>query len=171
MLSHDLIIHPSETLIDLMKEKKISFKILAKKMNVSENYLKPYIYDKKKFDIHFSNKLEDVFKVSSDFWTELQNIYNIEIAEYNLQKLKKLKKNDKITITINTRCFNNNIITIKTKYNNNLKPDGIVTKYDAWCRFDVPDTLYKCYSSSFKINNELVRYKIGFEVIGLKKGW
>lgn len=112
-LSPDLIIHPGETIKELLEERKMTQDELALRVDYSAKHISEVISGKKAISARLANALEYVFGISTEFWINLQGIYdknileleklnNIEEAEFNiLDELKDIVK----------YCENNGIIT------------------------------------------------------------
>ena len=84
-------IHPREMLIEeFIKPYKITPSKLAKNINVAEGYIKEIIAEKRNITPSLSLRLAFYFNTSADFWMNLQQHYDLEIAkEYESEKIKK----------------------------------------------------------------------------------
>ena len=86
----DLIIHPSETIEEILKEKNITQEELATKTGFSNNYIKRVLIGKKNISVKFARSLEIVLNIPAEFFINLQKIYNKEILELkNLNLVQK----------------------------------------------------------------------------------
>lgn len=85
----ELIIHPGETLKELLEDKKMSQEELAIRTEYSAKHISEVISGKKDISSKFANALEYVFGISTEFWLNLQGIYDYEILE--LQKMNNIK--------------------------------------------------------------------------------
>ena len=112
-LSHNLLIHPGETIKELIEEQGMSQEELAKRTTLSTKHISKIINGKMKISAMFAKKLEYVFNIPAKFWMNLQLIYDneeIEIKEKNDIKeaeyliLKELKK-------VTDYCIENKIIS------------------------------------------------------------
>ena len=83
-LSLDLIIHPGETLAEVIRDRNLSLKELANKTNLNENYLKSIINGENNITKALAKRLENTLNIEEQFWINLQNIYNKEMSEYKL---------------------------------------------------------------------------------------
>ena len=82
-LSRDLIIHPGETIADLLEDRNISQAELAVRTGVSPAYICNVISGKKDISARFAQALEYAFDVPKSFWLNLQANYDAELLEYN----------------------------------------------------------------------------------------
>ena len=82
-LSLDLIIHPGETIADILKERGISQAELASRTGVTPAYISSVIAGKKNISASFSMKLEYALNVPKSFWLNLQAKYDAELLEFN----------------------------------------------------------------------------------------
>jgi len=81
-LSRELIIHPGETLAEVLSDKEMSQKELAERAGVSEKHVSTIINGTKPISVSFAKKLEYVVGVDASFWCNLQSIYDREILEF-----------------------------------------------------------------------------------------
>lgn len=77
-LSSDFIIHPGETLVEVLKDRKMSQKELAIKTGVSEKYISAVISGQQNISSSFANKLEYALGIEKEFWMNLQANYERE---------------------------------------------------------------------------------------------
>ena len=81
-ISPELLIHPGETISDLLEERGISQKELARRTGVSEPFLSDVIHGKKDISRGLAKGLEYATGVSASFWLKLQANYDAELLEY-----------------------------------------------------------------------------------------
>lgn len=81
-LSRELIIHPGETLNEVITDRNISQKELAIRTGVSEKHVSTVINGIKPISTSFARKLEYAIGISASFWINLQNNYDCELLEY-----------------------------------------------------------------------------------------
>ena len=81
-LSLDLIIHPGETIADILEARSISQKELAIRTGVSEAYISDVINGKKNISTSFAQSLEYALSVPTSFWVNLQANYDAELIAY-----------------------------------------------------------------------------------------
>lgn len=78
-LSRDLLIHPGETIADILDERHITQKELAKRVGVSEPFLCDVIRGRKDISKGLAKGLEYALGVKSSFWLNLQANYDAEL--------------------------------------------------------------------------------------------
>lgn len=81
--SRDLIIHPGETISDILDERKISQVELAARTGVTPAFISSVISGKKDISIKFAFALEYALGVPKSFWINLQANYDAELLEFN----------------------------------------------------------------------------------------
>lgn len=91
-LSIDYIIHPGNTLQEILNDRRISQKDLALSTGVSPKHISEIIAGKKDISISFAKKLQYALGTEAMFWINLQSIYDREIYEYN--ELKSITKDE-----------------------------------------------------------------------------
>lgn len=82
-ISRDLIIHPGETIADVLEERGITQAELATRTDVSPAYISSVISGKKDISKKFAMNLEYALGVSKSFWLNLQANYDAELLEFN----------------------------------------------------------------------------------------
>lgn len=82
-ISRDLIIHPGETIADVLEERGITQSELAARTNVSPAYVSNVIAGKKDISSRFAMALEYALDVPKSFWLNLQANYDAELLELN----------------------------------------------------------------------------------------
>ncbi len=80
-ISHDLLIHPGETIAELIEERGITQAELAFRTGVSCAYVSNVISGKKGISAKFAMGLEYAFGVPKSFWLNLQANYEAELLE------------------------------------------------------------------------------------------
>ena len=78
-LSRDLLIHPGETIADVLEERNITQKELARRAGVSEPFLCDVIRGRKDISKGLAKGLEYALGVKSSFWLNLQANYDAEL--------------------------------------------------------------------------------------------
>ena len=81
-LSREMIIHPGETLKEVLENKNMTQKELVLKTGVSTKYISSVLRGKKNISVLFAKKLEYALNIEAEFWVNLQNSYDKEILEY-----------------------------------------------------------------------------------------
>lgn len=82
-ISRDLIIHPGETIADVLEDRGISQVELAASTGVSPAYVSNVIAGKKDISAKFAFALEYALGVPKSFWLNLQANYDAELLEFN----------------------------------------------------------------------------------------
>ena len=82
-ISRDLIIHPGETIADVLEERDITQAELAARTGFSSAYVSNIIAGKKDISANFAMALEYALGVPKSFWLNLQANYDAEILELN----------------------------------------------------------------------------------------
>ena len=80
-ISRDLIIHPGETIADVLKERELTQAELAARTGVSTAYVCNVIAGKKDISSNFAMALEYALGVPKSFWLNLQANYEAERLE------------------------------------------------------------------------------------------
>lgn len=82
-ISRDLIIHPGETISDVLEDRGITQVELASRTGVSPAYVSNVIAGKKGISANFAMGLEYALGVPKSFWLNLQANYESELLEAN----------------------------------------------------------------------------------------
>lgn len=80
---HDLIIHPGETIADVLDDRGITQLELASRTGVSPSYVNNVIAGKKGISTNFARGLEYALGVPKSFWLNLQANYEAELLDAN----------------------------------------------------------------------------------------
>ena len=81
-LSRELIIHPGETLKEILINKNMSQQELALRTGVTAKHISTVLNGEKNISASFANKLEYALGVDASFWMTLQTNYDKEILAY-----------------------------------------------------------------------------------------
>lgn len=144
-LSRELIIHPGESLKEIIEVREMSQRELAKRIDLTEPFISNVINGKKAISVSLSKKLEYALGIEASFWINLQANYEKELADYEevnyirieeINVLKKLKdiieylkeigflsaENNASLLVIELRKLLriSNLINIPQVYNNSL---------------------------------------------------
>lgn len=84
-LSLDFIIHPGETIKEILGEKQMNQEELAIRTGFSPKHVSEVVNGKKGISPSFAKSLEYVFRIPASFWINLQGIYDKELLEYKEQ--------------------------------------------------------------------------------------
>lgn len=82
-ISRDLIIHPGETIADVLNDRGITQAELANRTGVTPAYVSSVISGKKDISSKFAMALEYALDIPKSFWLNLQANYEAELLEYN----------------------------------------------------------------------------------------
>lgn len=78
----DLLIHPGETLAEILDERQMSQKELALRTGVTEKHVCTVVKGAKGISVSFAKKLEYALGIDANFWINLQGNYDREVLEY-----------------------------------------------------------------------------------------
>ncbi len=99
-LSRELIIHPGETLKEMLEGREMTQRELAIRTDVREPHISGIVNCQKPISVSFAKKLEYALEVDASFWINLQANYEKELADFEeinqisseeLEILQKLK--------------------------------------------------------------------------------
>ena len=82
-ISRDLLIHPGETIADILDERGITQAELAARTGVTPAYISMVISGKKDISAKFAMSLEYALDIPKTFWINLQAHYDAELLEVN----------------------------------------------------------------------------------------
>ena len=100
-LSRDYIIHPGETLAEVLENRQMTQRELAIRTGMTEKHISTIIHGQKGISATFAKKLDYALGIEASFWMNLQNNYDRELIEFEelnkitdkeLDVLKKLKE-------------------------------------------------------------------------------
>lgn len=80
--SREFIIHPGETLEEILENKGITQKELANVTGFSPSFINNVISGKKNISAKFAAKLEYALRIPCSYWIKLQAYYDAEIAKF-----------------------------------------------------------------------------------------
>lgn len=81
-LSREFIIHPGETLLEILEEREMSQRELAIRTGMSEKHISTVLHGQKGISAAFAKKLEYALGIESSFWMNLQANYDRELLEF-----------------------------------------------------------------------------------------
>ncbi|HBR35087.1 MAG TPA: addiction module antidote protein, HigA family [Firmicutes bacterium] len=102
-LSREFIIHPGETLKEILEDQNMTQRELAMRADVTEKHISNVVNCQKPISVTFAKKLEYALGIDASFWINLQANYDKELADFkevNLisgEELKILTKLKKLT--------------------------------------------------------------------------
>lgn len=82
-LSREMIIHPGETLKEVLEDRNMSQQELALRTGVSPKHISTVLNGEKNISVSFAKKLEYALNIDAEFWINLQNAYDKEILEFD----------------------------------------------------------------------------------------
>lgn len=103
-LSREFIIHPGETLKEMLEDREMTQRELAIRTDVKEPHISGIVNCQKPISVSFAKKLDYALGVDASFWINLQANYEKELADFEeinqisseeleiLHKLKSLTK-------------------------------------------------------------------------------
>lgn len=95
-LSREMIIHPGETLKEILAEKGMSQLELAVRTGVSPKHISTILNGERNISVSFAKKLEYALNVETEFWLNLQNAYDKELFEFD--ELNSISEQEKLVI-------------------------------------------------------------------------
>lgn len=81
-LSRDYIIHPGETLAEVLEGREMSQRELAVRTGMTEKHISTVIHGQKGISAAFARKLEYALGIETSFWMNLQANYDRELLEF-----------------------------------------------------------------------------------------
>ena len=96
VISPDLVIHPGETIFDLLQDRGITQRELAWRSGVSEPFLSDVIHGKKDISKGLALGLQYAFGVPSSFWLNLQANYDAEVL--SLKEIESIKDEERTVL-------------------------------------------------------------------------
>lgn len=81
-LSRDYIIHPGETLAEVLEDREMSQRELAVRTGMTEKHISTVIHGQKGISAAFARKLEYALGIETAFWMNLQANYDRELLEF-----------------------------------------------------------------------------------------
>ena len=81
-LSRDYIIHPGETLAEVLEDREMTQRELAVRTGMTEKHISTVIHGQKGISVAFARKLEYALGIEAVFWINLQTNYDREILEF-----------------------------------------------------------------------------------------
>ena len=82
-LSLDLLVHPGETIKEILDERIMSQEELAVRTGYSAKHISEVVRGKKDISSEFANRLEYALGIPAHFWMNLQGNYDKEVFEIN----------------------------------------------------------------------------------------
>ena len=85
--TNDMIIHPGETLKEVMEDRNISAESLAQSTGFTQDYINGVLNCKENISAEFARNLEDTLNIDTDFWMKLQELYDDELKTFEESQL------------------------------------------------------------------------------------
>ena len=82
-LSREMIIHPGETLKEILEERDMSQKELSLRTGFSGKHISTVLNGENNISVSFAKKLEYALNIDAEFWMNLQNQYDKELIEFD----------------------------------------------------------------------------------------
>lgn len=103
----ELLIHPGETIQEVIQDRNITQKELAIRTGFTEKHISTVINGQKNISAEFAMKLEYALGIPASFWRNLQTNYDLEVVAFNEKhnislEEKKIAKEVKDTVEILT---------------------------------------------------------------------
>lgn len=75
----DLLVHPGETIKEILDERIMTQEELAIRTGYSPKHISEVVRGKKDISSEFANRLEYALSIPAHFWMNLQGIYDKEV--------------------------------------------------------------------------------------------
>lgn len=85
--SNDMIIHPGETLKEVMEDRNISTESLAQSTGFTQDYINAVLNCKENISAEFARTLEETLNIDTDFWMKLNELYDYELKAFEESQL------------------------------------------------------------------------------------
>ena len=108
-LSRDFIIHPGETLAEVLEDVEMTQRELAVRTGVTEKHVSTVIHGKKNISAAYAKKLEYALGIEASFWMNLQANYDRELLEF--EEINNITE-DEISVLKNLK----DVIPVWTKW-------------------------------------------------------
>lgn len=79
MIEKDLISYPGETIKEIILDRNMTQEKLMVRTNSSKEYISDVISGREAISDRFANALEKLFDIPTEFWINLQSIYEKNI--------------------------------------------------------------------------------------------
>ncbi len=99
---NELLIHPGETILEVINDREITQKELAIRTGFSEKHISTVINGKKSISEDLAKKLEYALDIPASFWRNLQTNYDLELVIQRVKKMsyKIIKEEEKWNIQL-----------------------------------------------------------------------
>lgn len=82
-LSREMIIHPGETLREVLEGRNMSQQELALRTGMTPKHISTVLNGEKNISVNFAKKLEYALTIDAEFWIGLQALYDRELLDFN----------------------------------------------------------------------------------------
>lgn len=149
-LSRDLIIHPGETIADILEERNITQAELAIRTGVTPTYISNVVSGKKDISANFARKLEYALGIEKLFWLNLQANYDSELLEYNENNTVR---SEELEIITRIKEIVNYLKKVKLIPNNKNSSDDVISLRALFQISDLCNLKELVPSGAFRISN------------------
>ena len=80
--TREMIIHPGETLKEVMEDRNITVKELAKSTGFTHKYINAVLNSEENISNDFARELENTLNIEADFWMKLNKLFNHELKTF-----------------------------------------------------------------------------------------
>ena len=116
-LSREFIIHPGETLKEILEDRIMTQRELAKRTGVTEKHVSTIINGQKPISVSYAKKLEYALGIDAMFWINLQANYDKELADY--EEMSNVSEEEQVVVSnikdISKFCFEVGLLDKKDK--------------------------------------------------------
>lgn len=116
----EIIIHPGDTIKELLEENNMSQEELAERTSFSPKHISEVVNGKKRISASLAKGLEYVFGINTTFWLNLQSIYDKEMLEFE-EKNNITKEEIEISKKIEPILKYAYSLNLIDKYNNDIE--------------------------------------------------
>lgn len=82
-LSREMIIHPGETLKEVLEDRGMTQLELSIRTGVTSKHISTILSGEKNISVSFAKKLEYALNIDAEFWMKLQTAYDKELIEFD----------------------------------------------------------------------------------------
>lgn len=82
-LSREMIIHPGETLKEVLEDRGMTQSELSIRTGVTAKHISTVLSGEKNISVSFAKKLEYALNIEAEFWINLQSSYDKELIEFD----------------------------------------------------------------------------------------
>jgi HTH-type transcriptional regulator / antitoxin HigA len=116
-LSREFIIHPGETLKEILEDRIMTQRELAKRTGVTEKHISTIVNGQKPISVSYAKKLEYALGIDAMFWINLQANFDKELADY--EEMSNVTEEERVVVSnikdISKFCFEVGLLDKKDK--------------------------------------------------------